>query len=244
MRPKWTTPLSDHRRKLKPCGRCLLWFIRQQILTELSQAVCTRGFKSHCLNYFAASILREPFFFLIESSFCSCISGGPLMLPALSCLWADDSFTSYLSVLFRLSSSPLPSLSWDPSLSCSTSPGDCESVGNCGEFAPCWQPCLLGEKPHPRLLTEGTTAFSTPYSVSSTWSPRCLLSRFAPSAASLLGPLPRLTACMWVLLGGLPLDFSFDSAALLGDPVHTLVLSYHLSDTDSQVLYLSSRILS
>ena len=80
------------------------------------------------------------------------------MLLTLSCLWADDSFMSYLSVLFLLSSSPLPSLSWDPFLSASTSPGDCERMGTCSELTPCWQPCLLREKPHPRLLTEKTTA--------------------------------------------------------------------------------------
>lgn len=79
------------------------------------------------------------------------------MLLTLSCLWAGDSFMSYLSVLFLLSSSPLPSLSWDPFLSSSTSPGDCERVGNGSELTPCWQPCLLREKPHPRLLTQNNS---------------------------------------------------------------------------------------
>ena len=67
-----------------------------------------------------------------------------------------------------------------------------------------------------------------------------LLSHSALIVPSLLDPLALLTPWMLVFLGDLPLDHSFlILLALLGDPVHTPVLSYHLSDTDSQGLYLS-----
>lgn len=127
----------------------------KDLLGSTKQCVC-RGPRATAQISMRPQLLRR-LSLKIESSFCSFVSAGIVRLLTLSCLWADDSFMSYLSLLFLLSCCFLPYLSWERFLSASTSPGDCERVASDSELTPCQQPHL--SRPGQALLPEQSSRY-------------------------------------------------------------------------------------
>lgn len=170
------------------------------------------------------------------------------MLLTLSCLWADDSFMSYLNVLFLLSVfhclyhgtiffllALLREIvkgwwQWVNSLLAAWSLE--RRLTHCCWLIRWWQSLL--PKKSPLLLSWCISHCS-------------LCHYFAFQIATCLSLL-YLLLLYWILFLGEPLNYvtffricpclSLILPALLGDRRHSCVLSYHLSDADSHIHYL------